>query len=258
MTPLVVDWTTLSTAEFVGWTKVAGVRLPYPLNTGELPYIDTPDTAAVIKILELRRLTDSAALSAAKAALSGARLAVYAMHVPPAGAEQRFVAVAGEDDAAVLAVVDGERVALREVPSTELAPSLVAALPPIAGATLPEAELTLREMQLVDDAFAQGRPVRTIRELMERAGYPPALAEFRERCGTDRGSPGALGAVAFDRDGGRHSTRGVAWQEYSFGTLLLVEQRRRRGEPSALVGPFRRDALIRAGVDLVAGLYERG
>ena len=45
-----VDWVTLSTPEFVGWSRLTDLSIPYPLSTGDVPYIDAPVDELVARL----------------------------------------------------------------------------------------------------------------------------------------------------------------------------------------------------------------
>jgi hypothetical protein len=257
MTGVAVDWATMSTPEFVGWTRMVGVGLPFPLNTGEMEWIEAPDPIAVRKILELRQLADSPILEDTAAVFARPRLAVFVIRVHLGGEDQRFVAIAGkDDDKAVLVLLDRERTTVRIVAEHELVASMVGTLPALTGYPCPTAEVTIADLQAVDQAFASGLGERERHALMVNAAFPPQLIALRERIGTKGGTTGLIGAVAFDGpDEVRAAQRSASWREYPEGALFQVEQRQRRGDRSALVGAYSPDAVFRAAADLVSDLY---
>ncbi len=125
-----VDWVSLSTPQFVAWTRLRGLALPFPLGSGALGFVPGPDRDELTRLLAERELTDSPVLAAAAAAFAAPRLSVYAVRATvPDAAETKFYSLAGRDDRAVLLLLDAQQVAVREITDTELAAGVVGALP---------------------------------------------------------------------------------------------------------------------------------
>jgi hypothetical protein len=257
MTSLAVEWATLSTPQFVAWTRLAEVAMPFPLNTGAQPYIAAPDRAEIERTLEARKLIDSVVLAAARAAFAEPRLCVYAVRVAPDGTESKFVAVAGRGEEAVLVILDQQRVAVRRIGDADLAASVVGSLPSLPSLNVPTAEVPLSGLQEVDAAIESGVSPRIVHLQMGQLGFPPALIALRVQSGTAPATSGVLGAVAHEADGtSRHSTRSASWRELDQGALLQVERGVRQGTAMIMLTPLTPDALFRAAVDAIGSVYE--
>lgn len=260
ITSLAVDWVTLSTAEFVAWARLHEVPLPFPLNTGGQPYIAAPERQEIERTLASRRLDTSAVLETVRAALAEPRLVLYAVRVLPDGTESKAVSVADHGEAAVLILLDRAQVSLRQIGETELAASVVGALPHPAGLPTPTAQVTLSALQSVDSAVAAGVSERTLHAAMATAGLPEPLIALQLEHSEERPVTGALGAVGFGTGSpaGRHSTRSATWREFESGAVLQVELGVRNNDPVIELSPFSPDRLFRAAVDAIASLYEAG
>jgi hypothetical protein len=257
MTSLAVDWVTLDVAEFVAWSRLADVRLPFPLNTGDLPYTAAPSRDEIESRLAERKLTDSPVLTATAAAFARPRLCVYAVRVGTDAAESKYVALAGHGDEAVVVLLEPGQVALRQIADTELAASVVAALPVPATLHVPSVEIALGDLVEIDKAIESGASARTLAAQMGQAGLPASLIALRQLSATTTG--GALGAVGTDADGtGTHSRRSASWREFPDGALLQVERGERHGQPRILLAPYTPDVLFRAAVDAIGSVYESG
>jgi hypothetical protein len=257
MTSLAVEWATLSTADFVAWARRAGVRLPFPLNTGAQPYVKTPAPSQLDRILAERRLLDSPVLHATRAAFAETRLCVYAVRVTPDGVESKYVAVAGRSGEAALVLLDATSVAVRQIAETDLAASVVGSLPRLPVLPVPTVDVSLRGLQQVDAAIASGALPRTVRLQMGQLGLPPALIALREQSGTSPTTIGAVGAIARDAHGReRHSTRSATWREFGAGALLQVERGIRHNEPMIMLTPFTLDTLFRVALEAISSVYE--
>ncbi|HEY8301571.1 MAG TPA: ESX secretion-associated protein EspG [Jatrophihabitans sp.] len=256
-----VDWVSLSTPEFVAWTRARGLALPFPLGSGALGFVPGPDRDQLTRLLAERELTDSPVLAATASAFSAPRLSVYAVRarVPDAD-ETKFFSVASRDDRAVLLLLDAQKVAVREIADTELAAGVVGALPPLTPLRCEPCEVSVAGLRDLDAAIESGASARTLRAQMSHLGLTEDLILLRERVGNAAATSGALGAMAY---GGpdeppRHSARSATWREYDAGTLLQVERGRRQGQPVVLLTGAGPDALFRAAVDAVASCYETG
>jgi EspG family len=165
--------------------------------------------------------------------------------------------VAGRGEEAVLVVLDGQRVAVRQISDTDLAASVVGSLPSMPYLNIPTAEVSLPGLQEIDAAMASGVSPRIVHLQMDQLGLPPALIALREQSGTAPATSGALGAVAHDADGAsQHSTRSASWRELEQGALLQIERGRRHGTEMILLTPLTPDALFRAAVDAISSVYE--
>ena len=255
MPGLVVDWVTLSTPEFVGWTRVAGVRLPFPLSTSDVPYVEAPERAEIERMIGTRGLDESPVLAAARAAFADPRLVVYAVRVSPEGEETKYVSVAAHDEHAVFVQLDRRTVSLRSIGDTELAAAVVGSLPQVPVLRAPSVEVPVRGLQAVDAAVAAGESPRTVHAALSAAGLPPALAVLHDRAAGQPGTSGSLGAVVVGEPA-RHSTRSATWREFADGGLLQVERGSRAGEPVVLLAALTPDALFRAAVDAISSAYE--
>jgi hypothetical protein len=257
MTSLAVEWATLTVPEFVGWTRLAEVSLPFPLNTGALAYTATPERDELNRVLAEQKLLDSPVLDAARETFAAPRLCMYAVRVLPDGTESKYVAVAGHGEHAVVVLLEPAQVALRQIADTELAASVVAALPALPALHVPSVEISLRELAEIDAAIEAGASARTLSVQMGQAGLPSSLIALRQRSTAGTTTGGALGAVGHDPDGsGRHSRRSASWREFDEGALLQVERGERQGEKRILLAPFTPDAVFRAAVDAIASVYE--
>jgi hypothetical protein len=257
MTSLAVEWATLPTPDFVAWTRRAGVRLPFPLNTGAQPYVHTPAPSQLDRILAERKLLDSPVLDATRAAFADTRLCVYAVRVTPAGAESKYVAIAGRDGAAALVLLDATSVAVRQIAETDLAASVVGSLPRLPVLPVPTVDVSLRGLQEVDAAIASGASSRTVRLQMGQLGLPPALIALREQSGTAPATTGALGVVARDADGHeRHSSRSATWREFAAGALLQIERGTRHNEAMIMLTPFTLDTLFGVALEAIGSGYD--
>ena len=107
-------------------------------------------------------------------------MVVYAVRVLPDGTESKAVSVGSQDDEAVLILLDRAQVSVRQIAETELAASVVGALPHPAGLATPSAEVTLSALQAVDAAVAAGVSERTVRGAMVTAGMPEALIALQQ------------------------------------------------------------------------------
>src|SRR5689334_21436865 len=88
------DRVTLSTPEFVAWTRLVGVGLPFPLSSGAQSFVGGPSRDEVEAVLAARELAGSPVLAAIRSAVAEPRLAVYAVRASPDGAETKYFAVA--------------------------------------------------------------------------------------------------------------------------------------------------------------------
>lgn len=259
MTGVAVDWLTLSTPEFVAWTRLVGVALPFPLSSGALSYVAGPDAEEMAGLLSARDLTTSPVLAAARSALAEPRLAVYAVRATIDAAETKYFAVAGHDDAALLVLLDDHQVALRTIADTELAAGVVGALPAPAALRFEPCEVSVDALRAVDAAIESGVSPRTLRATMSHVGFPPELIALREQVGNSAATSGALGAMAYAPGGQpRHSARSATWREYEDGAFAQVERGARQGRPIVALTPWTPDALFRAAIDAVASLYGDG
>jgi hypothetical protein len=259
MTRVAVDWVTLSTPEFVAWTRAAEVRLPFPLNTGAQPYVAAPSREEITRTLAERALDTSPVLTAARTAFAEPRLSVYAVRATPDGGETKVCSVAARGDQAVLVLLDPRRVAVREIADTELAAGVVGALPPMTPLRVPSAQVTVSGLREVDAAIESGVSPRTLHTQMSYLGFPEELIALRERSGTEPATSGALGALGYEERGEpRHSTRSATWREFAEGVLLQVERGVRHGEPVVLLTPATADAMFRAAADAVTSVFETG
>jgi EspG family len=257
MTSVAVEWATLSTPEFVAWTRLAEVDLPFPLSTGAQAYVVAPERAQIQRTLAERKLADSPVLDAARAAFADPRLCVYAVRVTPDAVESKFVAVAGQGEEAVLILLDPSQVAVRQIADTDLAASVVGSMPRLPVLHVPTVEVSLRGLQEIDAAIAAGASQRVVQLQMGQVGVPQALIALHEQSAATPGASGALGAVARSPQGSdQHSTRSATWREYEQGALLQVERGSRQGEPMIMMTPFTPDALFRAAVDAIGSVYE--
>jgi hypothetical protein len=253
-----VDWATLTVPEFAAWARAAGVRLPFPLDTGELAYVPGPDADEIEKLLAERELADSPILAAAAAVFTEPRLCVYAVRVTLDGTESRYAAFAGQDEKAVTVLIEPPQVALRIVADTELAASVVGALPQQPALHAPAAEISLQELIDIDAAIDAGASPRTLSAQMGQAGLPASLVTLRQRVGNTPTPAGALGAVGFAGDTLTHSRRSATWREFEDGALLQIERGERQGKARILLTPYTPDALFRAAVDGIGSVYEAG
>ncbi|HZZ95682.1 MAG TPA: ESX secretion-associated protein EspG [Jatrophihabitantaceae bacterium] len=259
MTSLAVEWATMTVPEFVGWTRLAEVSLPFPLNTGALAYTAVPERYELDRALAEHKLLDSPVLAAVRETFAAPRLSVYAVRVLPDGTESKYVAMAGHGEQAVVVLLESTQVAVREIADTELAASVVAALPVLPALHVPSVEISLRELVEIDAAIEAGASARTLSAQMGQAGLPPSLIALRQRSSAGMATGGALGAVGHDQDGtGRHSRRSASWREFADGALLQIERGERQGETRILLSPYTPDAVFRAAVDAIASLYETG
>lgn len=257
MTSLAVEWATLSTPDFIAWTRQAGVRLPFPLNTGAQPYVRAPGASQLDRILAERKLLDSPVLQATRAAFAETRLCVYAVRVTPDGVESKYVAVVARSGEAVLVLLDATSVAVRQIAETDLAASVVGSLPRLPVLAVPTVDVSLRGLQEVDTAIASGVSSRTVRLQMGQLGLPPALIALREQSGTAPATTGALGAIARDADGReRHSSRSATWREFGTGALLQIERGTRHNEAIIMLSPFTLDTLFRVALEAIGSVYE--
>lgn len=257
MTGVAADWVTLSTPEFVSWTRGSGVTLPFPLSSGALGFIDGPDKAALDRILAQRELHDSPVLAAAKSAFARPRLSVYAVRATvPDDAETKYLSVAGHDERAVLVLLDARQVAIREITDTELAAGVVGALPELTPLPCEPCEVSVAGLRDLDAAIEARVSPRTLRAQMAQLGLGADLIALRERVGNDAATSGALGAMGYVPDRApQHSVRSASWREYPDGALLQVERESRHGDERVLLTGATRQALFRAAVDAVASCY---
>jgi hypothetical protein len=259
MTGVAVDWVTLATPEFIAWTRASGVRLPFPLNSGDLPYVPGPTREEITRTLGTRGLDTSPVLAAARVAFADPRLTVYAVRATPEGDETKVCSIASRDDAAVLVLLDPDRVAVREIADAELAAGVVGALPAMTPLRFPPAQVSVAGLREVDAAIESGASPRTLHTQMSHLGMPEELIALRERSGTDPATSGALGALGYDEQGQpRHSTRSATWREFAEGALLQVERGTRHGEALVLLTPATPDAMFRAAADAVTSVFELG
>jgi hypothetical protein len=248
---------TLSRLEFSCWARIAGTHLPFPINASGVTRIVPPDDATLSR---LRRTVPDAVPSRPAAALLSPRLVVHAVRLEQGrvadetGRETYYVAVAGQGDEAVVLVIDGDAVRLHEVAEHELVPTLVAELPALRPAPVPGAQVPVAGLEQIETAIAGGEPEERVGEMMQHAGFPAELARFRLRRIAERPVLGAFGAEAHSGDASAAAQQALYWQEFESGALL-VAQRRGNGEPVAHVGPYVAADVIRAGVDMVAGLH---
>ncbi len=269
MTGLTIDWVTLGNREFVAWTRLVDVRLPFPLNTGAVGYGPAPGRDEIERILTERDLADSAVLAGARSAFTRPRLSVYAVRIDPTGVETRYLAIAGQGDASVLVLLDADKVAVRRIADTELAAGVVGALPALRPMRFEPCEVKVSALEEIDRIATTGVSPRTLRAHLAHAGFSEDLIAFRQRGEPGPTASGTLGAVGYDSprttgyagdDGDdpvvRHSTRSSNWREFSEGALLQVERGARHGEQMVLLTPGSTDALFRSSVDAVASVFE--
>lgn len=253
MTSLAVEWVSLATPEFVAWTRLAGVRLPFPLNTSAQPFVPAPAPDDIRQLLAQRKLSDSATLAAARAVFIDPRLCLYAVRVDPAGRETKYAALTGMGADAVLVQLDPAQTSIRQIAETELAAAIVAGLPRVAPAPVPPVEITVRDAREIDAVIASGASQRTVYQHMERAGVPARLVAFREHNERFAVPSGVLGAVVSSADGSaRHAPRAAGWREYPDGGLLQIE----RPGAKVLLCAYTHDAVFQAAVDAIASGYE--
>ena len=179
MTSVAIDWVTLGNREFVAWTRLVDVRLPFPLNTGAVGYGPAPGRDEIERILAARELSDSAVLDAARAAFSRPRLSVYAVRVDPDGVETRYLSIAGQGDDAVLVLLDATKVAVRRIAETELAAGVVGALPPLRPMRFEPCEVSAVALDEIDRIATTGVSPRTLRAHLAQAPVDDAYA-FQE------------------------------------------------------------------------------
>jgi hypothetical protein len=251
-----VDWATLSVPEFVAWARLSGLRLPFPLDSGELSFQPGPTREELEEILTERKLAGSPVLATAAAVFDQPRLGVYAVRVTLDGTESRYAAFAGRDDQAIVVLIEPPQVALRAITDVELAASVVGALPQLPVLHTPAAEVSLRELVDIDAAIEAGASPRTLSAQMGQAGLPASLVALRQRVGNAPTTAGALGAVGFADDTLTHSRRSATWREFDGGALLQIERGRRQGQARILLTPYTNDALFRAAVDAIGSVYE--
>ncbi len=266
MSGVTIDWVSLANREFVAWTRLVDVRLPFPLNTGEVGYGPAPSRDEIERILVDRDLTGSAVLASTRAAFARPRLSVYAVRVDPAGVETRYLSIAGQDDEdAVLVLLDADKVALRRIADTELAAGVVGALPVLRPMRFEPCEVSAAALEEIDRIATTGVSPRTLRAHLAQAGFSEDLIAFRQRGEPGPTASGTLGAVGYDRAGRRadhdefvlrHSTRSTNWREFNEGALLQAERGARHGEQFVLLTPGTTDALFRSAVDAVASVFE--
>jgi hypothetical protein len=267
MAGVTIDWVTLGNREFVAWTRLVGVRLPFPLNTGAVGYGPAPEDPEIERILASRELSDSDVLGATRAAFIRPRLSVYAVRVDPDGIETRYLAIAGQgDDDAVLVLLDANTVAVRRVADTQLAAGVVGALPPLRPMPFEPCEVSAAALEEIDRIATTGISPRTLRAHLAQAGFCEDLIAFRLRGEPGPTASGTLGAVGYDearessedpdRATLRQSTRSTNWREFPEGALLQVELGPRQGEPVVLLTPGTDDALFRSAVDAVMSVFE--
>jgi hypothetical protein len=257
MTTVAVDWVTLSTPEFVAWTRLVGVGLPFPLSSGAQSFVHGPSRDEVERTLAARELAESPVLAAIRSAFAEPRLAVYAVRATPDGAETKYFAVADRGEHAALILLEREQVALRAIADTELAAGVVGALPPMAALRFESCEVSVGGMLEVDAAIGAGVSPRTLHTQMSAWGFSEELIAVRERAGNAPAASGAVGALSYPGAQPRHSSRSATWREYDEGAVLHVERGPRHGEPIVLLTSCTPDALFRAAVDAVSSLYER-
>lgn len=250
-------WVTLPLPEFVSWCRWVEGQLPFPLDSGELGFLDGPRRDEMARILAEHKLQDSPVLAATKAVFAAPRLGVYAMRATLDGGEGRYLAIAGQDDQAVMVLIEADRAAVRPVADTELAASVVAALPPLPALHSPSAEISLRDLVEIDKAIEAGESPRALAAQMNQAGLPASLVALRQRVGNQLTTAGALGAVGYSGAELTHSARSATWREFDEGALLQVERGERQGEAWILLTPLTPDSLFRAAVDAVGSVYER-
>jgi len=265
---LAANWVSMTTREFVAWTRHVGVRLPFPLSSGAQSFVAGPARDELDRVLADREPADSPVLAAIRSTFAEPRLAVYAVRATPDGAETKYFAVADRKAQAALILLDRDEVAVRAVADTELAAGVVGALPPMTPLRFEACEVTVGGMLEVDAAIDAGVSPRTLHAQMSHLGYSEELIAVRERAGNAPATSGAVGALTYPEidptaAGGavpepRHSTRSATWREYDEGAVLHVERGARRGEPTVVLTPCTPDALFRAAVDAVASLYEAG
>ena len=261
MTGGATDWVSLSTPQFVAWTRARELPLPFPLGSGALGFVAGPDRDEITRLLAERELTESPVLAAASSAFEAPRLSVYAVRATlPDAAETKFYALAGHDDRAVLLLLDAQKVAIREIADTELAAGVVGALPPMTPLPCEPCEVDVAGLRELDVAIEQGSSPRTLRVQMSHLGLTEDLLRLRERVGNAPATSGALGAMAYpaQHTAARHSTRSASWREYDEGALLQVERGPRLGQETVLLTGASPDALFRAAVDAVASCFETG
>ena len=268
MTGVAVDWVTLGNREFVAWTRLVGVKLPFPLNTGAVGYGPAPDRDEIERVLAARGLSGSTVLEAARIAFAQPRLSVYAVRVDPDGAETRYLSVAAQAEDAVLVLMDANKVALRRIADTELAAGVVGALPPLRPMRFEPCEVSAEALEEIDRIATTGISPRTLRAHLAQAGFSEDLIAFRQRGEPGPAASGTLGAVGYqardvvdesaDDEGPtlRHSTRSTNWREFNEGALLQVELGSRHGEQVVLLTPGTADALFRSAVDAVSSVFE--
>jgi hypothetical protein len=269
MTGVTIDWVTLGNREFVAWTRLVDVRLPFPLNTGEVGYGPAPNRDEIERILTARELAYSPVLAGARSAFARPRLSVYAVRTDPTGVETRYLSIAGQDDESVLVLLDADKVAVRRIADTELAAGVVGALPALRPMRFEPCEVSVAALEEIDRIATTGISPRTLRAHLAQAGFSEDLIAFRQRGEPGPTASGTLGAVGYDgprnrldvgEDGGdlvmRHSTRSTNWREFDEGALLQVERGARHGEQIVLLTPGSTDALFRSAVDAVASVFE--
>jgi hypothetical protein len=268
MTGVTIDWVTLGNREFVAWTRLVDVRLPFPLNTGEVGYGPAPTRDEIERILADRDLADSAVLAGARSVFARPRLSVYAVRTDVAGTETRYLSIAGQDDDSVLVLLDADKVAVRRIADTELAAGVVGALPPLRPMRFEPCEVSVAALEEIDRIATTGISPRTLRAHLAQAGFSEDLIAFRQRGEPGPTASGTLGAVGYgphnNIDAGehgddlamRHSTRSTNWREFDEGALLQVERGARNGAQLVLLTPGSTDALFRSAVDAVSSLFE--
>lgn len=258
MTGVTIDWVTLGNREFVAWTRLVDVRLPFPLNTGEVGYGPAPNRDEIERILGGRELAGSPVLAGARSAFARPRLSVYAVRTDPTGVETRYLSIAGQDDESVLVLLDADKVAVRRIADTELAAGVVGAVPALRPMRFEPCEVSVAALEEIDRIATTGISPRTLRAHLAQAGFSEDLIAFRQRGEPGPTASGTLGAVGYDGADLvlRHSTRSTNWREFDEGALLQAERGARHGEQIVLLTPGSTDALFRSAVDAVASVFE--
>ena len=148
------------------------------------------------------------------------------------------------------------RVQLQRVRDTELAASVVAALPERTGVPIAPLQLSEPDWTELLAALARGEPPRQLRARLDGAGIGPRLAELLLANPPGSVPLGTLAAMAWVGDGVLGPSL-ASWYEYEAGAVLArLRRSRRSGRAIVQIGPYSREDALRALIDAVSSALE--
>jgi hypothetical protein len=227
----------LSTVEFAAWQRTRRLLLPYAID---LTGYRTCGVAAP---------ADHPALGILQRVATQPRVSGYLLHAAPQGLSRTVVAVAGTDDA-VLVAVDDDQVQVAEIGCSDLVVALAERLPDLVPLDVPAAELpepAWAELVCRLSGAHSDSERRTVRAALLTRGLPATVVDAMLLAAAAPAVVGAVGVQVWSDDPGAFGPTLFSWQELPNGALAThLHAPRRPGPTRVWIGPYRRADVISA------------